>query len=149
MWKKVVAFGCLGFALLLISGVVGLYVLVHSMNRDENDFQENVEKQVNPIELQKWAQQMIVAHPIESRSGDYEIPVRELPVSLRSFGKLKPEMAFVSQQGPDAKPAVVIFWGGGFGHWGLIVGDKDLRMSSDQNETDSQWIDGVYFFWDK
>jgi hypothetical protein len=40
-----------------------------------------------------------------------------------------------------------ISWGGGFGHWGLIVGDSACIMEDRMPDRPIfNWVSGVYFF---
>jgi hypothetical protein len=39
---------------------------------------------------------------------------------------------------------VSIIWGGGFHHWGVLVGPPTFRAESNQGQWVRRWRDGVY-----
>jgi hypothetical protein len=119
-----------------------------SWKHDFQEFQQQVKQRVNPQELQDWATPIIQGHNAKYRlhAESTAIQLNDLPSSLKSIGPTGPEMAFLSESNGSDKTAIYVAWGGGFGHWGLVIGEKDFTLSNDNVKTVVRWVDGIYFF---
>ena len=97
---------------------------------------------VDPQKLQEWAVPVIAGH-----KNGFEVPIEEVPDFLKKIDGGGPTSAFVSTWSTANGRSLVITWGDGFGHWGIVVGNKDFVMSGDNTFTHvSKWVQGVYFF---
>ena len=106
---------------------------------ETRQFLDRVKKRQKPKELQDWAQQILDEH--KSDTNLFSIPQAQLP-------------KFVLNLDPPIEPFVTVFpgshvaihWGGGFGHWGLFVGNAEPP----DNPIDFmvEWVPGIYAFHD-
>jgi hypothetical protein len=110
------------------------------------EFQANVKTKVNPEELQKW-----VVPIIEGRDSQYPIQPRDvtigradIPSFLKSVISDQPELAMVRDEG-KADGSIMILWGGGFYHFGLLVGKSGYKPSGVAAMSITFWKDGIYF----
>lgn len=138
---------CLGCLLFTLTIVTACSTWEHNFQV----FQQQVKQGINPQELQDWATPIIQGHnakyPLHHGAEFTFIKLEDLPSSLKTIGPTGPEMAFLSESesGISGQFNITVMWGGGFGHWGLIIGEKHLVLS---NNTESvvHWVDGIYFF---
>ena len=94
---------------------------------------------VDPKKLQEWATRIIGKHDV-----GFELAIEELPTFLKITNG--PSSAFISYCDKGGK-ALFICWGGGFGHWGLIVGDSTCIVENRYPDRPVlSWVPGVYFF---
>lgn len=101
-------------------------------------FRDRVRDDVNLPALRQWqqAQALLPAPP------DSMLPNAALPADVR---RLQPEMAF---RYPD--DSVYIYWGGGFGHWGVAVAPQDATPpSTDAFYVSMQVSPGIYVWHDR
>jgi hypothetical protein len=124
---------------------VALFLTSCGWGTEFKAFQQQVKMGVNPQELQDWAAPMLDGRD----ATQHELKVEDLPSSVRKIGQSGPEMVFLENDPDSEKSCVVIFWGGGFGHWGLMVGKKSFITSDAKTSAVVRWIDGVYFFHEK
>ena len=102
-------------------------------------FLERVRSKHTPAELQLWAQEILNAHNNESEQ--FYLSTNEMP-------------DFVLHLDPPLEPFVIVHpksyltiaWGGGFGFWGLLVGDSKAPDNSVIYSI--EWVPGVYAFHD-
>ncbi len=106
-------------------------------------FASDVKQVIAPDELQKWA----LIHLKESNSDSAELPLSEVPKSLRNLRSngSKIESAFYNIATPPKDSYIVLVWGGGFGHWGIDVGAPSFAQP-DGNAFYIKWAPGVYFW---
>jgi hypothetical protein len=131
--------------------VLGIFFYVGCYNRqgDFIEFQNEIKRNIDSIQLQEWAISIIKSH---DRS--YQLSIEDIPVYLKTSSKYQPGFAIFSFGGDNQgdnlslkENSILIMWGSGFGHWGLMIGDQSFRIS----ERDfphlqiHMWIPGVYF----
>lgn len=100
-------------------------------------FLERIKAQHPPKELQDWAQKLLELH--ESDKESFTVPYNEVP-------------GFILKLDPPLEPVVIVFpkshvtvdWGGGFGHWGLLLAtahapDNPLLYTI-------EWVHGAYAY---
>lgn len=96
--------------------------------------------------LQNWALQFLEspAHKSDmiARNGHYRGLEGE-PPEMAAWLKILPARTIV-QTGPSAKHLVFIH-GGGFGHWGLLVGPPAFRATSSPHSEVREMWPGVYY----
>jgi hypothetical protein len=110
--------------------------------KDFREFQKQAKKSLNPNELQNWAVPIIAQH-----DKGYRIPNEELPSSVRKIGQAGNVVGLVSEWAGTKPKVLIIYWGGGFGTWGLIVGERNYAgPREDSNSRVVPWSPGVYFF---
>jgi len=111
---------------------------------DSAEFQKEIKLKVDPYELQGWATLLVDGkNPAYASTVPFTIKKSDLPSSVRTVGKFGPEFAGLSKDAGASDAAVTIIWGGGFGHWGLVVGKPGFVMSNSDVMVASKWIDGV------
>jgi hypothetical protein len=93
---------------------------------------------VDPQKLQDWALPIIKEHNV-----GYEIPYTNWPAFLLVSNG--PSSAWVAGWTTIKTNAVIVAWGGGFGHRVVIVGDKNFVITTNEmGRPVIQWIPGVY-----
>ena|ERR1700722_14715769 len=136
----------LGISLLLMVVVVVAvisFVANHSQKKKLDSFEDEVKQSVDPVKLQEWALAIV-----ESHDNGYELPVDSLPDYLLKLHNGGPSSAFVSAWNGTNTRCLIVSWGGGFGHHGIIVGKKGFSIPEhDSFELIDTWTPGVYFLW--
>jgi len=119
-----------------------------SWERDFEAFQIQVKQGVDPQKLQDWAVPIIQGHNPKYQIPKEDIPIAmvDLPDFLKKLSPSGPEMAVLCKSDTSDKNVIMIAWGGGFGHWGLLVGEPDFVASNDNSKSVVRWVDGIYFF---
>lgn len=110
-------------------------------------FLSEMKEEVSPEELREWA-----AKQIEDAHGErvfLSMPAQDSPetvavLSRTSYGP--PVILIVEPPNDQVQPHVEATWGGGFGHWGLIVGSPDLDVKTSESSYIVKWDDGVFGF---
>jgi hypothetical protein len=102
---------------------------------------KRAQRTINPEELRSWALQTFKEH---SGTNNPEIPIAEIPSSIRNLYSGGPEDAVISQNG-----GVIIFWGGGFFHWVLEIGDTNFsepfNSGNEEYPYNFKWTNGIYY----
>jgi hypothetical protein len=115
-------------------------------DRDFQKFQKNAKQTIDPLKLQEWAVSVAAQH-----DNGYEMQKQDVPFWIRKaeLEEFTPTV-FVSLRSKEEGKTVYVTWGGGFGHWGLTVGDKNFIIHDDKSNRAHYvpWIPGVYFFKD-
>jgi hypothetical protein len=112
--------------------------------RDFEKFQADVKQSIDVGQLREWAIPII-----KQRDNGYDIANDKIPSWIKKVDPDEYPTAFVADRNAEGKTVVVI-WGGGFGHWGLIVGETNLAIAADLSwQLDVKWVPGVYFFMEK
>lgn len=104
---------------------------------ETRQFMERIKAKHQPEELLAWAQKLMEAH--KDDKGPYYMPHEEKP-------------AFILILDPPFEPYVTVFpgshvmvdWGGGFGHWGLIV--ATTHAPDNPMLYTIEWMPGVYVY---
>jgi hypothetical protein len=125
---------------LLIYMVVAYFILNSRFLTFEKGFLETVERRVDPDLLQKWAIERLALH--QATNATVQIPSTELPsfvVRIRPSGA---PAALISEL--DGHRFVELVWGGGFGHWGLIIGPPNFEVPEQKGYTILKWKPGIY-----
>ena len=100
-------------------------------------FLDRVRAKHQAKQLQDWAQQVLEKHKDAKESSG--IPHEDIP-------------SFILNLDPPLEPFVIVFprshvtidWGGGFGHWGLFVGDS--TPPDNPIIYAIEWVPGVYAY---
>jgi hypothetical protein len=100
-------------------------------------FAEDVKKVVDPAELQKWAATIMA----EQKSDKWELPKESVPASIRGLSSEGSPFQWASRE----QDCVRLVWGGGFGHWGVLVGSNSFRAPQDGTYY-IEWKPGIYFW---
>ena len=105
-------------------------------------FVREVKAAVQPEELRAWAVQVMKGRA----PGDF-IDEREVLDAMKGIGGKGPHSVFVARTEGGRNNAVDLCWGSGFGHWGLIVGEMDFVITSDDpKHRVTAWVPGIYFY---
>jgi hypothetical protein len=107
---------------------------------------ERARSRVDPHRLQSWAVSVLSQKPLPSTSQveHMEIP-QELHRLYESEWQYGPFVIFSEKDENNSDDYLEIHWGGGFGHWGFLVGPPSFR-TQDPFYAVIEWIPGVYFF---
>lgn len=107
---------------------------------------KRAQRTINPEELRSWAFQEI------RKRGDTDnpdIPRSEIPSYIRDLYPGGPESAVAISGRGGQQPRVVIFWGGGFFHWVIEIGDTNYSKPYVNEITDYRynfkWTNGIYY----
>jgi hypothetical protein len=108
---------------------------------ETQEFLERIQKKHTPTELQAWAQGVLNAHSNEEEQ--FYLPSNEIP-------------DFVLHLDPPLEPFVIVHphsgvtiaWGGGFGFWGLFVGNSKSKPPENPALYVIEWAPGVQAFHD-
>jgi hypothetical protein len=100
-------------------------------------FAEDVKKVVDSSELQEWAVKVLA----EQKSDAREIPRENVPASIRDLSSQGSPFQWAARE----QNCVRLVWGGGFGHWGILVGTPSFRPAQDGNYF-IEWKSGIYFW---
>jgi hypothetical protein len=112
-------------------------------------FEKQVKTTVDPNEVQAWATNLIAK--AGTNVGD-SISVRraDVPAWVESIYRKNGDLGDVTIERigqDDPRMYVQICYGGGFGHWGLIVGPPTLILGNPNTGHNRLWKPGIYF-WD-
>jgi hypothetical protein len=103
---------------------------------------KRVRKRISTVELRAWADRVLGDEELQS-SSDYGW-IDSVPEHIRM---LDPEqgppraVGFGCGQGGDR--CVFVWWGGGFGMWGLQIGHKSYRPDETKWYA-LEWVRGIY-----
>ena len=132
----------LGGLFTVFSGMIFLQCITTIYRADEGF--RRAQRTINPEELRKWAFQ-----EIKKRGGteNDDIPRSEFPDYIQKLYPGGPESASALADGDQSR--VVIFWGGGFFHWVMEIGDTNYSKPFDSENPEYphnyQWTNGIYY----
>jgi hypothetical protein len=98
---------------------------------------------VKPEELQAWATNLIARTPFEGRDS-VKIKPSDVPQFVHAIYGEDPEMVFIHHS--DTGNFIEIWYGGGFGHWGIDVGPPTFQGIENPNFYVVPWKPGIYFW---
>ena len=108
-------------------------------------FAEEVKKVMDPAELQQWA--MAILGETAQSNSIVEIPTDRIPAGIRHLMSDGSPLQYVHcDAGSDQNRSVRLIWGGGFGWWGIRVGDSSFRASPEDENYYIEWKPGIYFW---
>ena len=107
-------------------------------------FATRVRGKVNPDELQAWATNLLAKTTVVDRGAPVDVKEADVPKFVRSICTDSPDVDVVV--GRDGDKYVEIWYGSGFGHWGLYVGNPSLVLESSEKHYIVQWKPGIYFW---
>jgi hypothetical protein len=107
-------------------------------------FATRVKSVVNPDELQAWATNLIAGTTIADRRTPVDIKDADVPKFVRAIYEDSPPD--VEVVGGDSDSYVEIWFGSGFGHWGLYVGNPSLVLQTSETHYIVKWKPGIYFW---
>jgi hypothetical protein len=102
---------------------------------DIAEWRQSVQASVDPTALQRWATNCIAKGVITKDDAGQEIG------QLMRGPNIQIETDAVSGQ-----KAVVFMYGGGFGHWAIVVGAADYQCR--MGNIRSYWTNGIWFAWE-
>jgi len=121
----------------LLLGVITVGAIKHALNYSVPGyipfmmgFRERMQSQANIAGIRKW-----IGKGFSSKEG--EIVPSTWPASVK---KLSPKFVTIKLEGK----AVKLWWGGGFGHWGLVVGPEDMVFPVSKDEFIVPIASGAY-----
>jgi len=124
--------------------LIALGLETESCESPEQVFEERcdwVKASVDPEELRSWATKLIEQREANPKFQDV-IPQNEILPSLRD-----PRVHVVFHKANEQeKSYVTLQWGGGFGHWGILVGDPEFRPFRLERIRYVEWEPGIYFW---
>jgi hypothetical protein len=136
----------------LIFLIVILFLVVgcdRGVIKEEEKFAAKVKATVNPDELQSWATNLI-ANANGFGGNSIRVSQTDVPKWVGLFYKDDGDFGEISieRRGVgDTNAFVQILYGGGFGHWGLAIGNPSLVLTNHDSCNNDLWKPGIYF-WD-
>jgi len=94
-------------------------------------------------QLQAWAVDILEKPQNEVVDGDSMSRIKEEALS-KQVRRLYPAYVFVASTSEENGPHIRIIWGGGFHHWGILVGPPTFHTVSNEGQCVYRWRDGVY-----
>jgi hypothetical protein len=130
---------------LILVAVLAIYVAGCKPGhvRRTEEFATRVRSVVNPGDLQAWATNLIAKTPFQGHDS-LEIKPTDVPRSVYAIYGEDPEMVFL--QHSDTGDYVEIWFGGGFGHWGIDVGPSSFKGIENPKFHVVPWKPGIYFW---
>jgi hypothetical protein len=77
------------------------------------------------------------------------VPTKELPPQILRLSPKPDPFAFVTQNESEHRWELNVLWGGGFGHWGVIVSPPGDKLDPKVHARLYPWGEGVVFFVEK
>jgi len=135
----------------IIAGVVAFKYLLSIPDKSLIQADEGFKKAkitIDPEELRAWALAEIVKRqPVANDIEGNGIPNSEIPNYIKNLYSDFPEDAAVVKESGDSY--VRIFWGGGFFHWVMEVGDTNFsepfNSSNPEYPYNFEWVKGIYY----
>ena len=108
-------------------------------------FKEEMYCNVDPAKLRKEFQCLLCAYG----PGD-SVPDNLIHPIIARLSMAKPSMVYIGRWEDAPGAVVVISYGSGFGHWGLVVGSEDYAPPrKEKGILFQKWADGVFFYLEK
>jgi hypothetical protein len=102
---------------------------------------KSAKQTIDPEQLRAWALESVKRWP--DTNGMRPIPASEIPQYIRNLYAYPPEDASVTED------RVVVFWGGGFFHWVIEIGDtnfsKPFNSGNPEYPYNFEWVKGIYY----
>lgn len=120
---------------------------IPSVETDDSKFETKIKATVNPDELQAWATNLIAE--VSTRKGEsFVVKQPDIPKWAGKIyeGQGEGVEGDVSVERSDEGTYVRMIYGGGFGHWGLAVGDPKLVLTDTSSWHGRLWKPGIYFW---
>jgi len=131
---------CLLFIVLLF--YLGSMRLI-TVHRAHSTFTK-IQKNIDPEELRQWA----VDLARRFHNGEH-VPKSELPKTLLNLGRSPPKIGIprrTADATDDSRCYVILIWGGGFFHWGMLIGSPQFQHGDENHQHHIiQWVPGIYF----
>lgn len=122
---------------------LALLALLHAPPSDEAllaQFSVQVKQVADVATLQNWAK-------TQPEIQDAEKARDVVPGALRKLISQRLEMEMVTWESDNAgQPVVKLWWGGGFRHWGLDIGQPSYKFVPMYGAIFAEWTPGVYFW---
>ena len=117
------------------------------------EFAAAVKSVQDPAELQTWA--MTILREAKESGTSPKIPTSKVPENLRKlsiteWGEIEDVIYDAGSTGSGQNATIWLTWGGGFGHWGLIIcqGKPQLEDTQGLHAVVTPLSDGV-FIWEE
>lgn len=134
----------LGGLVLIFPGIIFVQCVTTIYRADEGF--KRARRTIDPEELRRWAFQEIKKR---EDADNPEIPGPEIPDYIRNLYPGGPESAEAISGRDGSQPRVVIFWGGGFFHWVIEIGNtnyfKPYVSENPEYPHNYQWTNGIYY----
>jgi len=103
---------------------------------------KRAQTQYSPVQLQR-----AVASVCEESKADTFVPVDSLPAEVLSLTEDQPGFAMVTRLEDKGKGTLDVFWGGGFGGYGILVCPEGGQLNTNRIVRNLvRWGDGVAFY---
>jgi len=123
---------------LVALGLLWVVVMPRGYIRKAEAFHQDVQHSISEAQLRDWALDEIAA-----ASGG-RVEVSATPDFLNATRSGPPSYVVVEPGDSTHQPYVHVYWGGGFGHWGLKVGSTSFRAVDDARNHHIEWKPGLY-----
>jgi hypothetical protein len=114
--------------------------------RDADAGFRKAKKTIQPEQLRSWALESIRSYT-GTNGYSQEIPISEIPPSIKTLYSIASEKAWATPKSADSEAFVLIYWGGGFFHWGFYIGSTNFTVSTnlEMDHQIAEWVPGIYY----
>ncbi len=130
----------IGAVFIAITALCTILSCVPTYEKERNKMANELKAVISPMALQVWA-----INVLRTKSPNEELIEGDLPREILNTGRGKP-YAIVLYDEENMRTCIMISWGSGFGHQGLLIGDKDFKKMSNNSLSLIEWAPGVYVF---
>jgi hypothetical protein len=109
-------------------------------------FADRVKSTVNPDELQAWATNLLIASPNADPRTPITVKEADIPPFIRAISTNQVPDVEISGGKDGFRKSVTVWYGSGFGHWGLEIGFPTLVLTNSETHYFVQWKPGIYFW---
>lgn len=107
-------------------------------------FVDTAKQSIDPIRLRTESNALINKYAGEV------VPIAELPDELKRMqGGAPIDARVVNFSKSSNEPTLMIVWGNGFVHWGILVGNASLEKQQIDDFAVEKWSTGIVFFLQK
>jgi hypothetical protein len=142
LWTKaLIAFVVCLPVLYILSWITAPIIAVY---KADEGFKRAV-RTIDPEPLRAWALKTVDDYAAD---GIRRIPTGDIPGPLQNLYVHRPNGAAIYRY-QDGNSTVVIFWGGGFFHWAMEIGDTNFIKPFVNENSDYrynfEWTNGIYY----
>ena len=127
----------LSIAIVTLSAILvaAFFIIGPGYKWKARSFFKQIQQITTPSQVQEWALGEI------TRVGGESTELNSLPAFLYAPDDGPPNHVYIEPN--NGQPFLVAQWGGGFSHWGLLVGNQSLEYPID-DYFHIEWSPGVY-----
>jgi hypothetical protein len=109
---------------------------------------KKAKRTVDPEKLRVWAIDMVRTTSFTNMCSQ-DLPRSKIPDFVNSLYSDHPEAVLVNPPNSERNGTVTIFWGGGFFHWVMDIGETNFSMPHKSENPEYpynfEWVPGIYY----